>query len=108
MKISREALERDGEVRRHEKAHMAALGSAADSGIIYNTMKGPGGESIAVGGKIAVDLSEVPGDPAATLSKAPYDHLSRLCGGKSLDGRYENGRPGLPHGEQGPGRAEPG
>ena len=70
VEISREALERNGEVRRHENAHMAALGSAADSGIIYNTMKGPGGETIAVGGKIAVDLSEIPGDPAATLSKA--------------------------------------
>jgi len=70
VKISREALERNGEVRRHENAHMAALGSAAASGIMYNTVQGPGGETIAVGGKIAVDLTEVPGDPAATLSKA--------------------------------------
>ncbi len=70
VQISREALERNGEVRRHEEAHRAALGSAAASGILYDTQRGPGGEAIAVGGRIAVDLSEVPGDPAATLSKA--------------------------------------
>jgi hypothetical protein len=70
VKISSEALARNGEVRTHEKAHMASLGSAAASGIIYDTRTGPGGEKIAVGGKIAVDLSVVPGDPDATLRKA--------------------------------------
>jgi hypothetical protein len=70
VSISQEALDRNREVRHHEKAHMAALGSAAASGIIYNTVQGPGGETIATGGRIAVDLSEEPGDPAATLSKA--------------------------------------
>lgn len=68
--ISGEALARDREVRAHENAHLAALGGAAASGILYDTATGPGGESIAVGGKIAVDLAEVPGDPAATLRKA--------------------------------------
>ena len=68
--ISDEALARNSEVRAHERSHLAALGPAAASGIIYHTVKGPGGETIAVGGRIAVDLSEVPGDPAATLRKA--------------------------------------
>ncbi|MDC7220781.1 MAG: putative metalloprotease CJM1_0395 family protein [Spirochaetales bacterium] len=70
VKISDEALRRNAEVKRHEKAHMAVLGSAASSGIMYNTVKGPGGESIAVGGKIAVDLSAEPGNPHGTLNKA--------------------------------------
>ena len=70
VRISGEAVARNTEVRAHEMAHMAALGSAAASGIIYDTVKGPGGETLAVGGRIAVDLSEVPGDPAATLRKA--------------------------------------
>lgn len=68
--ISDEALSRDREVRSHENAHMAALGGAAASGILYDTALGPGGERVAIGGKIAVDLSEVPGDPEATLRKA--------------------------------------
>lgn len=70
VSISDEALARNSEVRSHERSHLAALGPAAASGIIYDTVKGPGGETIAVGGRIAVDLSEVPGDPAATLRKA--------------------------------------
>ncbi len=70
VRISDEALARDREVRAHEQAHLAALGGAAASGVIYETITGPGGESIAVGGRIAVDLAEVPGDPAATLRKA--------------------------------------
>lgn len=70
VRVSDEALARDREVRAHENAHLAALGGAAASGIVYDTATGPGGESIAVGGRIAVDLAEVPGDPAATLRKA--------------------------------------
>ncbi len=70
VQISREAIDRNREVRAHEKSHMVSLGSAAASGIIYDPVRGPNGENIAVGGKIAVDLSEIPGDPAATLRKA--------------------------------------
>ena len=70
VKISDEAVARNQEVRAHEQAHMAVLGSAAASGIQYNTVTGPDGETIAVGGKIAVDMSPVPGDPEATLRKA--------------------------------------
>jgi hypothetical protein len=70
LRLSDEAVARDREVRAHERAHLAALGGAAASGILYDTAAGPGGESVAVGGRIAVDLAEVPGDPQATLRKA--------------------------------------
>jgi len=70
VRISDEALSRDNEVRSHERAHLVLLGSAAASGIIFDTVTGPAGEKIAVGGRIKVDLAEVPGDPAATLRKA--------------------------------------
>ena len=70
VRISEEALARDREVRAHEQAHLALLGGAAASPIIYDTAMGPGGEVVAIGGRIAVDMSEVPGDPEATLRKA--------------------------------------
>lgn len=70
VRISEEALARDREVRAHEQAHLALLGGAAASPIIYDTARGPGGEIIATSGRIAVDMSEVPGDPEATLRKA--------------------------------------
>lgn len=70
LRLSDEAVARDREVRAHERAHLAVLGGAAASGILYDTAVGPGGERIAVGGRIAVDLAEVPGDPEATLRKA--------------------------------------
>ncbi len=70
LNISDEALQRNQEVRAHEQAHLALLGGAAASPITYDTITGPGGERIAVGGKIAVDLSEVPGNPEETLRKA--------------------------------------
>lgn len=70
LTLSDEALQRDQAVRTHEGAHMAALGGYATTGIIYDTRTGPGGKTVAVGGRIGVDLSEVPGDPRATLRKA--------------------------------------
>jgi len=69
-KTSDEALARDAHVRGHENAHLSALGPYAASGILYATVNGADGESIAVGGRIAVDLAEVPGDPEATMRKA--------------------------------------
>jgi hypothetical protein len=69
-RTSDEALARDRHVRGHENAHLSALGPYAASGILYSTVNGAEGEAIAVGGRIAVDLAEVPGDPEATLRKA--------------------------------------
>jgi hypothetical protein len=57
-------------VRGHENAHLSALGPYAASGIVYDTAVGASGETLATGGRIAVDLAEVPGDPEATLRKA--------------------------------------
>lgn len=64
------AKARDAEVRRHERAHLMSAGSAAASGILLNTRRGPDGRSYAVGGSVKVDMSPVPGDPEATIRKA--------------------------------------
>ncbi|PKL23745.1 MAG: hypothetical protein CVV47_13100 [Spirochaetae bacterium HGW-Spirochaetae-3] len=70
LRTSDEARSRDRHVRGHENAHLSALGPYAASGILYETARGADGEAIAVGGRIAVDLAEVPGDPEATMRKA--------------------------------------
>lgn len=64
------AAQRDAQVRQHERSHLLALGPYAASNISYSTVTGPDGRSYAVGGSIKADLSEVPGDPRATLRKA--------------------------------------
>jgi hypothetical protein len=64
------AAQRDAEVKRHERSHLLALGPYAASNISYSTVRGPDGRSYAVGGSIKADLSEVPGNPQATLRKA--------------------------------------
>lgn len=69
-RTSDEALSRDREVRGHENAHLSTLGPYAASGILYDTVTGANGETIAVGGRVAVDLTAVPGDPEATIRKA--------------------------------------
>lgn len=70
IELSDEARARDQAVRNHERAHVSALGGYAASGVSFDTNRGPGGETVAVGGRIAVDMAEVPGDPRATLRKA--------------------------------------
>ena len=70
LTVSGNAEARDREVRAHEQSHLAQLGGAAASGIIYETRLGPDGKQYAVGGRIKTDLSPVPGDPRATLDKA--------------------------------------
>jgi hypothetical protein len=67
---SDEARRLDAQVRAHERTHQLALGPYAASGIQLTTRRAPGGEAIAVGGKIKADLDPVPGDPRATLRKA--------------------------------------
>ncbi len=65
-----EALkERDREVRQHEQAHIAAAGRYA-KGVSFKSKIGPDGRSYAVGGEVKIDLSEIPGDPDATIAKA--------------------------------------
>ncbi len=70
LTTSEDAKARDRAVRGHEQAHLLALGPYAASGVTLSTRLGPDGERYAVGGSIRADLSEVPGDPRATLRKA--------------------------------------
>lgn len=61
---------RDREVRAHEQAHLAAAGAYAMGGPRYTYQTGPDGKRYAVGGEVPIDVSEVPGNPEATLQKA--------------------------------------
>lgn len=61
---------RDREVRAHEQAHLSAAGSLAVSGANYDYVTGPDGQRYASGGDVGIDMSEVAGDPQATLLKA--------------------------------------
>lgn len=70
LTASEEAESTDRAVRSHERSHQMTLGPYAESGVILTTRRGPGGEVFAVGGRIAADLSPVPGNPRATLRKA--------------------------------------
>lgn len=62
--------QRDREVRQHEQAHLLAAGPFATGGPRYTYETGPDGQRYAVGGEVPIDLSAVPGDPAATIQKA--------------------------------------
>ena len=64
----RKLAARDREVRAHEQAH-AAVGGQHASHPHYNLERGPNGVSYAVSGHVNIDVSEVPGDPQATLEK---------------------------------------
>lgn len=64
-----ELEERDAEVKRHEQAHFQAGGKYA-SAPKYEYQTGPDGKRYAVGGSVDIDISDVPGDPQATLEKA--------------------------------------
>ena len=61
---------RDREVRSHEMAHLAAAGNYATSGASFTYSRGPDGKLYAVAGEVGIDISQVPGDPQATLEKA--------------------------------------
>ena len=60
--------ERDREVRAHENAHAAAGGGYAGAPS-YEFTRGPDGVQYAVGGQVDIDVSEVAGDPRATIAK---------------------------------------
>ncbi|PLT24279.1 putative metalloprotease CJM1_0395 family protein [Pseudoalteromonas sp. MelDa3] len=59
---------RDTEVRIHEQAHASVGGQHAGSPS-YEYQRGPDGTNYAVGGEVQIDVSEVPGDPQATIDK---------------------------------------
>lgn len=64
----RELAMRDREVRAHEQAHKAVGGQYAGAPS-YNYQRGPDGRMYAIGGSVPIDISPIPGDPAATLQK---------------------------------------
>jgi hypothetical protein len=64
----KELKARDTEVRIHEQAHAAVGGQHAGSPS-YEYQRGPDGTNYAVGGEVQIDVSEVPGDPQATIDK---------------------------------------
>lgn len=64
----KELKARDTEVRIHEQAHAAVGGQHAGSPS-YEYQRGPDGTNYAIGGEVQIDVSEVPGDPQATIDK---------------------------------------
>jgi hypothetical protein len=58
---------RDAEVRRHEQAHQTVGGHLAGAAS-YETVRGPDGQSYAVGGEVPIDASAEQ-DPEATIAK---------------------------------------
>ncbi|MDR2346708.1 MAG: hypothetical protein LBE18_11630 [Planctomycetaceae bacterium] len=64
-----ELKERDAEVRQHEAAHLAVAGQYAQGGAQYTYQTGPDGKKYAIGGSVSIDVSEVEGDPEATIAK---------------------------------------
>jgi hypothetical protein len=60
---------RNREVLAHEAAHMAAAGGYAKGGASYTYQIGPDGKSYAIGGEVSIDMSPVPGNPRATITK---------------------------------------
>lgn len=67
--ISSELQSTDIAVRSHEAAHMSAGGSAITGGATYTYQTGPDGKQYAVGGEVGIDISPVPGNPQATITK---------------------------------------
>jgi hypothetical protein len=65
----RQLEERDAEVRQHEAAHLAVAGQYAQGGAEYTYQTGPDGKKYAIGGSVSIDVSEVEGDPEATIAK---------------------------------------
>lgn len=63
-----ELKSRDAEVRTHEQAH-ANVGGQYAGAPSYDFETGPDGKRYAVGGEVSIDVSEVPGDPQATIQK---------------------------------------
>lgn len=75
----RELQASDREVRAHEAAHLAAAGGIALGGAHFKFQRGPDGQLYAVGGDVSVDVSSIPGDPAATLQKAEQIRRAALA-----------------------------
>jgi len=78
QKIINQLQSRDKEVRQHELAH-ASTGGSATGAPSYSFEVGPDGRKYATGGEVSVDLSGVPGDPHATITKMQKVHAAALA-----------------------------
>lgn len=76
--IIKELKLRDKEVRAHELAH-AAVGGPHTGAPSYEFTVGPDGKKYATSGEVSVDLSTVPGDPQATITKLQKVHAAALA-----------------------------
>lgn len=65
----KELKARDAEVRLHEQQHVSAGGAYVNGGPTYTYQTGPDGNRYAIGGEVSIDVSEVEGDPQATIQK---------------------------------------
>ncbi|MCJ8318306.1 MAG: hypothetical protein MJK12_01645 [Colwellia sp.] len=77
-KIINNLQQRDLEVRSHERAH-AAVGGATTGAPSYSFETGPDGKKYASSGEVAVDLSQVKGNPRATIAKMQKVHAAALA-----------------------------
>lgn len=73
-----ELQSRDQEVRAHEQAH-AAVGGQYASAPTYSYQRGPDGNQYAIGGEVQIDLSEIPGNPQATVQKMQQVRAAALA-----------------------------
>lgn len=64
-----ELQDRDKEVRAHEMAHITAGAQYITKRATFEYETGPDGQRYAVGGEVSIDVSEVTGDPQATIRK---------------------------------------
>ncbi|MBU2869537.1 putative metalloprotease CJM1_0395 family protein [Colwellia sp. E2M01] len=69
---------RDQEVKTHELAH-ATTGGALTGAPSYTYEVGPDGKKYAVAGEVSIDLSVVPGDPKATITKMQKVYAAALA-----------------------------
>lgn len=67
---------RDRQVRAHEQAHAAVGGNLAGPANL-NFTTGPDGRRYAVSGDVAIDISKVPNDPAASIRK--FEQVQRAA-----------------------------
>lgn len=78
LEAIRELAQRDREVRSHEQAHQSVGGQYA-GGMSLTFERGPDGKRYAVGGEVSIDISPVPGNPAATMAKAEQVRRAALA-----------------------------
>ena len=70
VKLIQQLASRDREVKTHERAHLAAAGGLAHGGAKFKFATGSDGRQYATSGEVSIDVSAVPNDPQATITKA--------------------------------------